>query len=61
MTLGANAALESTSGENAVVQEVRAQAHINDLLAEVTVDQQYHNPHGTNIEAVYTFPLPLGI
>ena len=59
MTLGANAALESISGENAVLQEVRVQAHINDLLAEVTVDQQYHNPHGTNIEAVYTFPLPL--
>jgi Ca-activated chloride channel homolog len=59
MTLGSNAALESTSGENAVLQEVRAQAHINDLLAEVTVDQKYHNPHGTNIEAVYTFPLPL--
>ena len=59
MTLGANAALESVSGENAVLQEVRVQAHINDLLAEVTVDQKYHNPHSTNIEAVYTFPLPL--
>jgi Ca-activated chloride channel homolog len=59
MTSGVNAALESLSGESAVLQKVRAQAHINDLLAEVTMDQQYHNPHGTNIEAVYTFPLPL--
>jgi Ca-activated chloride channel homolog len=59
MTSGANAALESISGESAVLQEVRAQAHVNDLLAEVTVDQKYHNPHGTNIEAVYTFPLPV--
>jgi Ca-activated chloride channel homolog len=59
MTTRANTALESTSGESAVLKQVQVQAHINDLLAEVTVDQQYHNPHGTNIEAVYTFPLPL--
>jgi Ca-activated chloride channel homolog len=59
MTPGMNAALESIDGESAVLQEVRVEAHINNLLAEVTVDQTYHNPHGTNIEAVYTFPLPL--
>ena len=33
---------------------------LHGLMAEVEVEQLYQNPQKTNIEAVYTFPLPLG-
>ena len=44
--------------EHAVLEEVRAEASIDDLLAEVVVAHRYRNPEPNNIEAVYTFPLP---
>ena len=59
MRTSAAAVLESVHGEGVVLEEVRAEASINDLLAEVTVAQRYRNPEDSNIEAVYTFPLPL--
>ena len=59
MTTGKSAVLECVHGESAVLEEVRVEASIDDLLAEVTVTQRYRNPEPTNIEAVYTFPLPL--
>lgn len=59
MRVGAAAVLESVRGEAIVLEEVSAEASINDLMAEVTVTQRYRNPEATNIEAVYTFPLPL--
>ncbi len=59
MKAGAAAVLESVRGEAIVLEEVRAEASINDLMAEVTVTQRYRNPEATNVEAVYTFPLPL--
>ena len=34
-------------------------AALRDLLGEVTVCQTYRNDEDVNIEAVYTFPLPL--
>ncbi|MEO8185435.1 MAG: VIT domain-containing protein, partial [Deltaproteobacteria bacterium] len=34
-------------------------ATLRDLLGEVTVCQTYRNDEDVNIEAVYTFPLPL--
>ncbi len=51
-------ALESTSGEAAVLKKVEIESKINGLLAEVSVEQEYCNQQDTNIEAVYTFPLP---
>lgn len=50
--------LKGVHGEHAVLEEVRAEASIDDLLAEVEVTHRYRNPEPTNIEAVYTFPLP---
>ena len=44
--------------EQIVLEGVRAEASIDGLLTEVTVEQRYHNPEDVNIEAVYTFPLP---
>lgn len=59
MSASAAAALVSSDGEAFALEEVRAEAVIDGLLAEVTVTQRYRNPEATNVEAVYTFPLPL--
>ena len=37
---------------------VTAKGNLNGLLFELAVEQRYRNPAATNIEAVYTFPLP---
>ena len=50
--------LKGVHGEHAVLEEVRAEASINDLLAEVEVTQRYRNHEPTNIDVVYTFPFP---
>ena len=39
---------------------VDARGKVNGLLFELAVEQRYRNPTGTNIEAVYTFPVPWG-
>lgn len=52
-------ALTGTQGERVALCEVAVSAALQDLLAEVTVAQTYRNDEQTNIEAVYTFPLPL--
>lgn len=52
------AVLNCVEGEPPLLEEVRAEASINDLLAEVTLVQRYRNAEDTNVEAVYTFPLP---
>jgi Ca-activated chloride channel family protein len=36
---------------------VRAEAHVTDLLARVTITQRYRNAESQPIEAVYVFPL----
>jgi len=59
MRASAAAVLESLEGEAVVLEDVRVEATINDLLADVTVTQRYRNPEKRNVEAVYTFPLPL--
>jgi len=55
----ATAGLIGTKDEAVILEEVRVEARLGDLLAEVTVAQRYRNPETTNIEAVYTFPLPI--
>ena len=50
--------LKGVHGEPAVLEEVRVEASIDDLLTEVEVAHRYRNPEPTNIEVVYTFPLP---
>lgn len=48
-------------GEGMVaLQSVNVEAEIENLLCQVTVKQCYRNQEKINIEAVYTFPLPLG-
>jgi len=51
--------LTGRSGERLVLHDVSVRAVLHDLLAEVTIEQTYRNTEPINIEAVYTFPLPL--
>ena len=52
-------ALTGIRGERVALTDVSVSATLRDLLAEVTVIQTYRNDEQVNIEAVYTFPLPL--
>jgi Ca-activated chloride channel family protein len=52
-------ALTGLEGERVALCDVAVSAVLQDLLAEVTVSQTYRNDERTNIEAVYTFSLPL--
>lgn len=59
MRAGAAACLGSVQGQVPVLEEVRADVTVNDLMVEAEMTQRYRNLEATNIEAVYTFPLPL--
>ena len=52
------AMLQSTTGQPMTLEGVSARGVVRGLLFELTVEQRYRNPGTTNIEAVYTFPLP---
>jgi len=52
--------LEPVGEGNVALQSVNVEAEIENLLCEVTIQQVYSNLEKVNIEAVYTFPLPLG-
>jgi Ca-activated chloride channel homolog len=52
-------ALCGVGNERVALCDVAVNAVLKDLLAEVTVAQTYRNEESVNIEAVYTFPLPL--
>ena len=51
--------LTGIDGERVALTDVSVSSVLRDLLAEVTVSQTYRNDEPINIEAVYTFPLPL--
>jgi len=53
------AVLEPVGEGQIALQSVCVDAILRGLLSEVTVSQSYANLEKTNIEAVYTFPLPL--
>lgn len=52
-------AMKGIRGERVALTGVSVSAVLRDLLAEVTMRQSYRNEESVNIEAVYTFPLPL--
>ncbi len=61
MSRAMTAPLLEPVGEGMVaLQSVNVEAEIENLLCQVTVKQSYRNLEKINIEAVYTFPLPLG-
>jgi Ca-activated chloride channel family protein len=52
-------ALIGLNGERVALTDVSVSATLRELLSEVSVTQTYRNDEHVNIEAVYTFPLPL--
>ena len=54
-----SSALTGLDGQQVALTDVSVAAVLRDLLSEVTVSQTYRNDEQVNIEAVYTFPLPL--
>jgi len=52
--------LEPVGEGRVALQSVNVEAEIENLLCQVTIKQSYRNLEKINIEAVYTFPLPLG-
>ena len=51
--------LESVDDAKVALTSVNIDAILNNLLGEVTIRQTYENIENKNIEAVYTFPLPI--
>jgi len=51
--------LEPVGEGKVALQSVTVEAEIENLMCEVTINQVYSNLEKINIEAVYTFPLPL--
>ena len=41
-----------------VLQAVQIKGHLQGLLGEIAIAQTYENAESTNIEAVFTFPVP---
>ena len=54
------AVLKSIAGPTMSLLGVDARGKVNGLLFELAVEQRYRNPTATNIEVVYTFPIPWG-
>ena len=52
------ALLKSTAGDVMALTGVTATGRVTGLLLELAVEQRYRNASDTNVEAVYTFPLP---
>ena len=51
--------MESSRGEEIVLTEVSIRAQLQDLLVQVEVSQSYRNDETSNIEASYTFAIPM--
>jgi len=54
------AILKDRNGDTVALKGVSVRGRLHGFMAEVEVEQHYVNPKKTNIEAIYTFPLPLG-
>jgi len=52
--------LKDSHDRDVAFKGVNVRARLHELIAEVEVEQSYVNPQNTNIETIYTFPLPIG-
>ena len=52
-------ALKTTQGRDIPLQALDIRGHLEDALARVELTQTYRNLEEINVEAVYTFPLPV--
>ena len=50
----------TTDGAVMPLERVSVRGTLRDFAAEITVEQHYRNTRSKNVEAVYTFPLPVG-
>ncbi|QIZ77710.1 VIT domain-containing protein [Ferrimonas lipolytica] len=57
--MNAEIGLSATTGEGLPLKGVKIDATLQGIVSEVSVTQIYKNNEPTNIEAVYTFPLPV--
>ena len=55
-----SALLRDANGRPVALTGVSVRGRLSEMLASVEVEQRYLNPLDHNIEAVYTFPLPIG-
>ena len=56
---GPTAILRTSDGTSVPLQGVSARGRLEGLIFELTVEQRYRNDTDRNLEAVFTFPLPL--
>ena len=56
---GTAAILRTLDGRTIALRGVSIRVALRDLICETEVIQKYQNSENTNIEAVYTFPLPV--
>ena len=56
---GPTAILRTEDGATVPLQGVNAHGRLEGLIFELTVEQRYRNDTDRNLEAVFTFPLPL--
>lgn len=55
-----SARLTARHGEPVVLEGVRADGDLRGAVLEMSVEQRFRNPGDTNLEVVYSFPLPWG-
>ncbi len=58
--MNSSSQLVSSEGVAATLQSVQIEGRLDGLLLSMTTRQHYKNTGKTNLEAVYTFPLPYG-
>ena len=49
---------ETRDGENLVLEGVKAKGRVAGRMLDMTIEQRFKNPEPTNVEVIYTFPLP---
>jgi len=54
------AGLEDRTGKKIALNGLKVNGRLHNMMAEIEVEQSYTNHQESNIEAIYTFPLPLG-
>lgn len=53
-----NARCKTRDGEMLVLEGVKAKGRVAGRMLDMTIEQRFKNPERTNVEVVYTFPLP---
>lgn len=52
------ASFRSVEGEDLILERVKAHGRVTGRMLDMTLEQGFRNPSDTNVEVVYTFPLP---